>query len=68
MLVSHGSDRHSPLMIGGLQLAQAASFVSSSRGWVLGGTQPAQPSEWRIVATVDGGRSWHTQLDVRIAG
>jgi photosystem II stability/assembly factor-like uncharacterized protein len=52
--------------IGGLNEAAAASFLTPRLGWVVGVStdfsHPANPVQrQRIVATSDGGRSWHTE-------
>lgn len=42
--------------------ADSAAFLSTSIGWVTGrAALKATPSRWRIVHTVDGGKSWTTQ-------
>jgi hypothetical protein len=54
--------------VGSLTQASAASFLSPQAGWVAGSfTQPSSAAggktrvQQRIVATSDGGRSWHLQ-------
>lgn len=54
--------------VGGITAPLAASFQSAAAGWVAGsytvfpasGTGPARTQQ-RIVATADGGRTWHVQ-------
>jgi hypothetical protein len=51
--------------VGDITDAEAASFVSAEVGWVAGTEMTFQAagtrSQQRIVATTDGGRSWHIQ-------
>lgn len=54
--------------IGAITYPQAASFVSATAGWVAGretvypaSAEGATKSQERIVATTDGGRTWHVQ-------
>jgi hypothetical protein len=54
--------------VGAITYPQAASFLSAEVGWVAGSeaVYPASPegtpkSQERIVATTDGGRTWHVQ-------
>ena len=54
--------------VGSITLPQAASFLSAAAGWVAG-TETVYPaadagkskSQERIVATADGGHTWHVQ-------
>jgi photosystem II stability/assembly factor-like uncharacterized protein len=54
--------------VGAITQPQAASFLSTEAGWVAGreSVYPTSPkgtpkSQERIVATTDGGRTWHVQ-------
>ena len=54
--------------VGAITYPQAASFVSTKAGWVAGhetvypaSAKGAAKSQQRIVATTDGGRTWHVQ-------
>jgi photosystem II stability/assembly factor-like uncharacterized protein len=54
--------------VGAITYPQAASFVSATAGWVAGretvypaSAEGATKSQERIVATTDGGRTWHVQ-------
>ena len=51
--------------VGGITSAEAASFISSQVGWVVGTEMTFQNStsraQQRIVMTTDGGRSWQIQ-------
>jgi photosystem II stability/assembly factor-like uncharacterized protein len=54
--------------VGAITYPQAASFVSATSGWVAGretvypdSAKGVAKSQQRIVATTDGGRTWHVQ-------
>jgi len=54
--------------VGAITYPQAASFVSAAAGWVAGretvypaSAKGTTKSQERIVATTDGGRTWHVQ-------
>jgi len=54
--------------VGAITYPQAASFVSATAGWVAGretvypaSAKGTTKSQERIVATTDGGRTWHVQ-------
>ena len=66
---SRASDRAAAASdVGAITRPQAASFLSTEAGWVAG-TDTIYPtsdtskpkSQERIVATTDGGRTWHVQ-------
>ena len=65
---SSGTDLAKKGNVGAITYPQAASFLSATAGWVAGtetvypasGTGKTKAQE-RIVATADGGRTWHVQ-------
>ncbi len=66
-LAGHGGATLSPQgNVGGITEPQAASFTSQQDGWVAGfdgqwNAAGKSRGQQRIVATSDGGRSWHVQ-------
>ena len=52
--------------VGGVTQPLATAFISPAQGWVIGvnQTQSANPGDYVIVATADGGRTWATQYRV----
>jgi hypothetical protein len=53
--------------VGGVTQPLATAFISPAQGWVVGvdQTQQANTGDYVIVATTDGGHTWHTQYTTR---
>jgi photosystem II stability/assembly factor-like uncharacterized protein len=65
LVTNSGATLTSEGNVGGITGAEAASFISAQVGWVAGTYMTFQGdtnrAQQRIVATTDGGRSWHVQ-------